>query len=103
MVERLPGERGKIRKAANEIFFVASLVTFPVGIYTAGTAFLGGEMLKAAGASAFAFFDRIQILEHGKHPREQKWYNPERLTDRAIGFLRFFRTPSTRIAVAARA
>lgn len=79
------GERGPVRKLADKAFLGLSFITLPLGIYTAGTSFLAGEMMRGLIFSGFAFMDYTQIKEHGRSPEKQSWYNPERIMDRFIG------------------
>lgn len=91
MPERLPQtnqqttERGTFRKFVDKALLGVSFVTFPLGLYVAGTSLIAGEFLRAAVASGFAFVDYTQIKEHGRSPEKQSWYNPERILDKILG------------------
>lgn len=102
MTERESNERGFARKVVDKAFLGVSLVTLPIGLYVAGTSVLAGEFIRGAIASGFAFIDYTQIKEHDKPPKEQSWYNPERIMDRIVGWgsNRFKQASSSKVVYA---
>lgn len=95
-------ERGPIRKAVDKAAFGLAFVTLPLALVGGVGALISGEFIVAGVAGTSAFLDYTQIRQHGKPPVEQSWYNPERLMDKAVGSLRFFKAnPSPRMAYAA--
>lgn len=87
MPERLSGEKSFIRKALDKGLLAASLVTFPVGLFIAGTSLLSAEFLRAGVASGFAYLDYLQISEHGKE--KKSLLNTERAFNAILDHLPF--------------
>lgn len=81
-------ERGWVRKTFDKAGLGISLITLPLGLYTAGTSIVAGEMTRAAIAGAWSFLDFTQIREHGRPPEKQSFYNPERVFDRVFGWFK---------------
>lgn len=90
------GEKNFGRRILDKTLFGVSLITLPLGIYTAGTSLLAGEFFKGAAAFGFAFLDYTQIKEHGLPPEQQSKYNPERILNKimSLGSKRFQHAPT---------
>jgi len=95
-------ERGPIRRVADKAGLVFSFFSLPAWLLTAVGAGATGNFALAGGALAMAEIDRTQIVEHGKPPEKQRWYNPERIMDRVIGALRFGQPPTRSMVHATR-
>ncbi len=58
-----------------------------------------GNFVWAGIFGTLMFLDYTQFREHNRPPREQSWYNPERIMDRLVGSLRLgHSTPRTAFA-----